>query len=156
MPGRFGGAKGDRTPDLIVANDTLSQLSYCPMTSFSPDRGEMSRSGGCRDLHRFGSGLVFLSGSFRKPWGNFRQPGDGLRKAMALFSVLRARHCIMGLRMALLSPGRHLRANHARRPRVVKKVDGQTDPKCRTTAPKLFFSPTYTCRVPTQFRLPAC
>ena len=26
-----GGAKGDRTPDLIIANDTLSQLSYCPI-----------------------------------------------------------------------------------------------------------------------------
>lgn len=25
-----GGAEGDRTPDLIIANDTLSQLSYCP------------------------------------------------------------------------------------------------------------------------------
>ena len=27
---RSGGAEGDRTPDLIIANDTLSQLSYCP------------------------------------------------------------------------------------------------------------------------------
>ena len=26
----LGGAEGDRTPDLIIANDTLSQLSYCP------------------------------------------------------------------------------------------------------------------------------
>ncbi len=26
----IGGAEGDRTPDLIIANDTLSQLSYCP------------------------------------------------------------------------------------------------------------------------------
>ncbi len=25
-----GGAEGDRTPDLIIANDALSQLSYCP------------------------------------------------------------------------------------------------------------------------------
>ena len=31
MPGEFGGAEGDRTPDLIIANDTLSQLSYCPI-----------------------------------------------------------------------------------------------------------------------------
>ena len=28
--GRFGGAEGDRTPDLVIANDALSQLSYCP------------------------------------------------------------------------------------------------------------------------------
>ena len=27
----IGGAEGDRTPDLIIANDTLSQLSYCPI-----------------------------------------------------------------------------------------------------------------------------
>jgi hypothetical protein len=26
----FGGAEGDRTPDLVIANDALSQLSYCP------------------------------------------------------------------------------------------------------------------------------
>jgi hypothetical protein len=26
----FGGAKGDRTPDLLVANQALSQLSYDP------------------------------------------------------------------------------------------------------------------------------
>ena len=28
--GRFGGAGGIRTPDLIIANDALSQLSYSP------------------------------------------------------------------------------------------------------------------------------
>lgn len=27
---KFGGAEGDRTPDLVIANDALSQLSYCP------------------------------------------------------------------------------------------------------------------------------
>lgn len=26
----FGGAKEDRTPDLVIANDALSQLSYGP------------------------------------------------------------------------------------------------------------------------------
>ena len=29
---RSGGAEGDRTPDLVIANDALSQLSYCPST----------------------------------------------------------------------------------------------------------------------------
>ncbi len=29
-----GGAKGDRTPDLRIANAALSQLSYCPNSSF--------------------------------------------------------------------------------------------------------------------------
>ena len=28
----YGGAEGDRTPDLVIANDALSQLSYCPAT----------------------------------------------------------------------------------------------------------------------------
>jgi hypothetical protein len=27
----YGGAKGDRTPDLIAASDALSQLSYGPI-----------------------------------------------------------------------------------------------------------------------------
>ena len=26
----LGGAEGDRTPDLVIANDALSQLSYSP------------------------------------------------------------------------------------------------------------------------------
>ena len=28
-----GGAEGDRTPDLVIANDALSQLSYGPVPS---------------------------------------------------------------------------------------------------------------------------
>jgi hypothetical protein len=28
--GRVGGAEGDRTPDLLIANEALSQLSYGP------------------------------------------------------------------------------------------------------------------------------
>lgn len=31
----FGGAKGDRTPDLIAASDALSQLSYGTQTEIS-------------------------------------------------------------------------------------------------------------------------
>ena len=32
LPGRkFGGAEEDRTPDLRIANATLSQLSYGPL-----------------------------------------------------------------------------------------------------------------------------
>ena len=29
-----GGAEGDRTPDLVIANDALSQLSYGPVPVF--------------------------------------------------------------------------------------------------------------------------
>src|SRR5436190_13762316 len=32
-PFRAGGAEGDRTPDLLIANEALSQLSYSPPTS---------------------------------------------------------------------------------------------------------------------------
>jgi hypothetical protein len=35
----FGGASRDRTDDLIVANDALSQLSYSPMTVGTPLSG---------------------------------------------------------------------------------------------------------------------
>ena len=30
-PSFFNGAEGDRTPDLLIANEALSQLSYSPM-----------------------------------------------------------------------------------------------------------------------------
>ncbi len=30
-----GGAEEDRTPDLVIANDALSQLSYGPVTEYS-------------------------------------------------------------------------------------------------------------------------
>ncbi len=33
----YGGAREDRTPDLVIANDALSQLSYGPNVS-RPDR----------------------------------------------------------------------------------------------------------------------
>jgi hypothetical protein len=35
----IGGAEGDRTPDLRIANATLSQLSYGPLASVAPLRG---------------------------------------------------------------------------------------------------------------------
>ena len=39
----IGGAEGDRTPDLVIANDALSQLSYSPgeggTRSATPDVG---------------------------------------------------------------------------------------------------------------------
>ena len=36
-----GGAEGDRTPDLVIANDALSQLSYDPTAAYL-DRGRRS------------------------------------------------------------------------------------------------------------------
>ncbi len=30
-----GGAEGNRTPDLVIANDALSQLSYGPVNRYS-------------------------------------------------------------------------------------------------------------------------
>jgi hypothetical protein len=49
-----GGAEGDRTPDLVIANDALSQLSYSPvpvgglMLGLPPD---VKRSPDCSPLH---------------------------------------------------------------------------------------------------------
>ena len=36
---RIGGAEGDRTPDLRIANATLSQLSYGPIARFELSAG---------------------------------------------------------------------------------------------------------------------
>jgi hypothetical protein len=33
--GDGGGAEGNRTPDLLIANEALSQLSYSPIAGFS-------------------------------------------------------------------------------------------------------------------------
>ena len=38
LPGQLlmsGGAEEDRTPDLVIANDALSQLSYGPVTEYT-------------------------------------------------------------------------------------------------------------------------
>jgi hypothetical protein len=42
----FGGAEGDRTPDLRIANATLSQLSYGPIHALTPEKREMRRDNG--------------------------------------------------------------------------------------------------------------
>ena len=36
----FGGAEGSRTPDLVIANDALYQLSYGPVSSLDRAPGE--------------------------------------------------------------------------------------------------------------------
>ena len=33
-PAKAGGAREDRTPDLVIANDALSQLSYGPIAAW--------------------------------------------------------------------------------------------------------------------------
>ena len=40
---KFGGAREDRTPDLVIANDALSQLSYGPV--FHGDRSALDEGG---------------------------------------------------------------------------------------------------------------
>lgn len=65
----IGGAEGDRTPDLIIANDTLSQLSYCPAaTVFSSQIRGRVKSGPQRFSGRAGG---------RRP--RCRQPGGHLQ-----------------------------------------------------------------------------
>ena len=52
----IGGAEGDRTPDLIIANDTLSQLSYCPAPRlmWGKERGLSRRGRGDADFSAAG------------------------------------------------------------------------------------------------------
>jgi hypothetical protein len=38
--GRIGGAEGSRTPDLLIANETLYQLSYDPAPSANKIAGD--------------------------------------------------------------------------------------------------------------------
>ena len=53
--GRGGGAEGNRTPDLLIANEALSQLSYSPgpktariMVTAPPEVKATFRAGKCR------------------------------------------------------------------------------------------------------------
>ena len=50
-----GGAEGDRTLDLRIANATLSQLSYRPMQPGKPLRSDAKES----DIIRFGSSIIY-------------------------------------------------------------------------------------------------
>ena len=43
---RYGGAEEDRTPDLVIANDALSQLSYDPIAALSGGWGGGCQGGG--------------------------------------------------------------------------------------------------------------
>ena len=57
----FGGAEGDRTPDLRIANATLSQLSYGPMRK--DGRG---RNRECNRVRDNGSGPGSVSSRGRR------------------------------------------------------------------------------------------
>jgi hypothetical protein len=75
QPAKAGGARRDRTADLVIANDALSQLSYGPFASrpvnerrpasgaiYNPHQGQVKNSeiavfrGFCRELPLFGQG----------------------------------------------------------------------------------------------------
>lgn len=47
-----GGAEGDRTPDLVIANDALSQLSYGPVPVLTRLAGQ-PRSGSLSEVPPF-------------------------------------------------------------------------------------------------------
>ena len=40
--GNTGGAEGNRTPDLVIANDALYQLSYGPIQSWGISAGDLA------------------------------------------------------------------------------------------------------------------
>jgi len=80
-----GGASRDRTDDLIVANDALSQLSYSPMQVgsvaqlfYQPSESAPSRRRNPFVLRTFQITLTKPSAlrltnnrQYRDPWGNF-------------------------------------------------------------------------------------
>ena len=47
-----GGAEGDRTPDLVIANDALSHLSYGPVPAFVPTGANSPDTGHSRLTER--------------------------------------------------------------------------------------------------------
>src|SRR3954463_15650092 len=48
-----GGAEGGRTPDLLIANEALSQLSYGPRQVRSPKRGPKGQAWGACECAPF-------------------------------------------------------------------------------------------------------
>ncbi len=53
LPGHvIGGAEEDRTPDLVIANDALSQLSYGPDYDSGSDYGCVLNHGYSSTTHR--------------------------------------------------------------------------------------------------------
>ena len=60
----FGGVEGDRTPDLVIANDALSQLSYDPNAVLSGGFRARCQAGKAAKLAR-GNGLA--SARFSRP-----------------------------------------------------------------------------------------
>jgi hypothetical protein len=58
---RFGGASRDRTDDLIVANDALSQLSYSPVQGWIGNTGILSAF---RNVHQTDPPIQFSRRAF--------------------------------------------------------------------------------------------
>ena len=52
-----GGAEGDRTPDLVIANDALSQLSYSPVQRMAHLSGAAVFCQGCVSRKRQAAGV---------------------------------------------------------------------------------------------------
>ena len=65
----FGGAEEDRTPDLRIANATLSQLSYRPIVLCSPWAGPLEQA----TAPVFGGAQCTMAPALAKPAGVTRE-----------------------------------------------------------------------------------
>ncbi len=81
---KAGGAERDRTADLVIANDALSQLSYGPVSSMLVRKPGMTRV--------LGAGLLSLSGAEVKDWADGAAAKRG-RKPKAAIKPYRAGFC---------------------------------------------------------------
>ncbi len=80
-----GGAEGNRTPDLVIANDALSQLSYSPIRKAGSKclAGQKSRRA-CRKLPTQGKDLTERAGFSRK---NLRRSGNSRESALLWYNI---------------------------------------------------------------------
>src|SRR5262249_6316923 len=85
------GAEGARTPDLLAASQTLSQLSYGPgripsLASAARSRGRVRRTPRARRIRRFPKRIarlvraLFGGGSAREGWSDDAEGGVGVRE----------------------------------------------------------------------------
>jgi hypothetical protein len=79
-PVLFGGAEEDRTPDLRIANATLSQLSYRPNGLADSNIGLSTRKRVIRN--------GFPANESHPPWGGHDEYRDGRWRARLLFRTI--------------------------------------------------------------------
>ncbi len=129
-----GGAEGDRTPDLLIANEALSQLSYSPTPRRRPDNADPPQRSQGRPRPRFPNKAAApsrlriyrrrgLSGATRQGLGapratSEKPPDPDLRPPIRVRSgvvLRRGRVHLAGSRLSESPGGRYRRASRSGR-----------------------------------------